>query len=475
MKQISHTLRAFGPRLRRGLQGGAALGAVVAMGACDTQRFVAVTDPDIISPELVTSAAAADALRLGVLGRFNAGTTGGVGMFLYSGMLTDEFESGDTFIERNQMDQRSVLIENANLEGGYRAIQRIRVGAQQAQKALRDYDASGAAWKKAEMFMVEGYALNLIAEHFCNGVPLSSVVDGIEQPGGAVTTVAMYNLAVAKYDSALALVGASGGTADDARVRNIVKIERGRTLLNLNRPADAAAAVSGVATNFVWLQEHNPSVRDNAVWSLNISGRRYLVGNAESGEGLNFFSAADPRLPTCTGGDAACRARPVPITNTAAFNNQPGLRVQLLWDERADPVALVTGIQARLIEAEAALRGTTPANAITILNDLRSTVRSLTNVPSLTLAPLTDPGTQDGRVDLLFRERAFWNYGLGMRLGDLRRMVRQYGRSQAAVFPSGAYGNSGLTYGSDVNFPIPQSERNNPAFGQDGACIDRNA
>src|SRR5687768_7660988 len=143
MKQISHTLRAFGPRLRRGLQGGAALGAVVAMGACDTQRLVAVSDPDIISPELVTSAAAADALRLGVLGRFNQGTTGGEGMFLYSGMLTDEFESGDTFIERNQMDQRSVLIENGNLDGGYRAIQRIRVGAQQAQKALRDYDATG--------------------------------------------------------------------------------------------------------------------------------------------------------------------------------------------------------------------------------------------------------------------------------------------------------------------------------------------
>ena len=172
---------------------------------------------------------------------------------------------------------------------------------------------------------------------------------------------------------------------------------------------------------------------------------------------------------------SSSRARPVPITNTAAFNNQPGLRVQLLWDERADPVALVTGIQARLIEAEAALRGATPANAITILNDLRSTVRSITNVPSLTLAPLTDPGTQAGRVDLLFRERAFWNYGLGMRLGDLRRMVRQYGRTQASVFPSGAYGTSGLTYGSDVNFPIPQAERNNPEFGQEGACIDRNA
>ncbi|MGZ8412865.1 MAG: hypothetical protein ACXW05_09040, partial [Gemmatirosa sp.] len=250
----------------------------------------------------------------------------------------------------------------------------------------------------------------------------------------------------------------------------------GRALLNVNRPADAATSVTGVPTNFVWLQEHNAAVRDNAVWSLNIAGRRYLVGNNESGEGLNFFSAADPRLPTCTGGDVACRARPVPITNTVAFNNQPGLRVQILWDERADPVALVTGIQARLIEAEAALRGSTPANAITILNSLRSSVTTLPGVGgAITLPALADPGTQDGRVNLLFRERAFWNYGLGMRLGDLRRLVRQYNRPAASVFPSGAYGNSGLNYGNDVNFPIPQSERNNPEFGQEGSCIDRNA
>jgi hypothetical protein len=476
MKQISHSLRTFSPRLRRGLQGGAALGLVAAMGACDTQRFVGATDPDIISPELVTSAAAADALRLGVLGRFNVGTTGGEGMFLYSGMLTDEFESGDTFIERNQMDQRSVQIENANLDGGYRAIQRIRVGAQQAQKALRDYDAQGAAWKKAEMYMVEGYALNLLAEHFCSGVPLSSVVDGIEQPGAGVTTAAMYALALAKYDSALALLPASATTADDNRVRNIVRIERGRTLINLNRPADAAASVTGVPTNFVWLQEHNAAVRDNAVWSLNISGRRYLVGDRESGEGLNFFSANDPRLPTCLGGDTRCRQSPPGLTNTVAFNNQPGMRAQLIWDERADPVALVTGIQARLIEAEAALRGTTPANAVTILNSIRSSITTLPGVGgAISLPALTDPGTQEGRIDLLFRERAFWNWGLGQRLGDLRRLVRQYNRPASAVFPSGAYGTSGLNYGTDVNFPIPQSERNNPAFGQEGACVDRNA
>jgi hypothetical protein len=87
------------------------------------------------------------------------------------------------------------------------------------------------------------------------------------------------------------------------------------------------------------------------------------------------------------------------------------------------------------------------------------------------LTPLTDPGTAAGRVDLLFRERAFWLYGTGSRLSDLRRMVRQYGRNAETVFPSGAYFRAG-TYGTDVNFAVPTVENQNPNFT---ACTDRNA
>ena len=38
------------------------------------------------------------------------------------------------------------------------------------------------------------------------------------------------------------------------------------------------------------------------------------------------------------------------------------------------------------------------------------------------LPSLTDPGTDSGRVSLMFRERAFWLFGTGTRLGDLRRL-----------------------------------------------------
>ena len=56
-------------------------------------------------------------------------------------------------------------------------------------------------------------------------------------------------------------------------------------------------------------------------------------------------------------------------------------------------------------------------------------------------------------------------------MSDLRRLIRQYGRTQDKVFPTGVYFKGG-SYGTDVNFPIPDSELLNPNFK---GCIDRNA
>jgi hypothetical protein len=66
-------------------------------------------------------------------------------------------------------------------------------------------------------------------------------------------------------------------------------------------------------------------------------------------------------------------------------------------------------------------------------------------------------------VDLLFQERGFWLYNTAHRLGDLRRLVRQYNRQQQNVFPSGPYFKGGV-YGNDVAFPVPFDEANNSLF-----------
>jgi len=124
-----------------------------------------------------------------------------------------------------------------------------------------------------------------------------------------------------------------------------------------------------------------------------------------------------------------------------------------------------------LIEAEAALAGGQPGDMITILNDLRSQVDDLmavvqpdyTNEDGLTLDPLVDPGTDEAREDLLFRERGFWLFLTGTRLGDLRRLVRDYGRAAEEVYPSGTYVQGG-DHGVDVVFEIDFDETNNPNY-----------
>jgi hypothetical protein len=89
-------------------------------------------------------------------------------------------------------------------------------------------------------------------------------------------------------------------------------------------------------------------------------------------------------------------------------------------------------------------------------------------LPALTLA-----GSQAAQVDQLFKERAYWLYLTSHRLGDLRRLVRQYNRPVESVFPTGSYHKSG-TYGTDVNVPIPQAEDNNPNFDR-SACVTTQA
>src|SRR6185312_952148 len=100
------------------------------------------------------------------------------------------------------------------------------------------------------------------------------------------------------------------------------------------------------------------------------------------------------------------------------------------------PFTVADGIEARLIQAEAAYHGVTTGTGTWLqqLNALRHA-----NALTSSLPDLTDPGTADARVDLIFQERAYWLYLTGHRLGDLRREIRNYQRSSENIFPTGAY------------------------------------
>src|SRR5512133_415695 len=129
--------------------------------ACSPDKILEVQTPDIIAPGAVSTPAGAEALRVGAFRQLNV-ATGGVetvepniaffdSMWLLSGLLADEFRSGDTFIERDETDRRAISESNAQVEGGYRALQRARVDAALAELALAKYDPDAPPWKRAQM------------------------------------------------------------------------------------------------------------------------------------------------------------------------------------------------------------------------------------------------------------------------------------------------------------------------------------
>jgi hypothetical protein len=142
-----------------------------------------------------------------------------------------------------------------------------------------------------------------------------------------------------------------------------------------------------------------------------------------------------------------------------------------MWTTRSAPINVVTGLDARLIEAEAKLNAGDFAGMTSILNALRAAPQNLGPITTPAMPALTAPATKDAAVSLFFREKAFWQFGRGQRLGDLRRMIRQYGRTQDQVFPTGVF-HKGGTYDVDVNAPVPDVEKSNPLFT---GCSDRSA
>ena len=468
--------------------------ASLAIGSCD--RALDVTDPDVIAAENVKSPEAAEGLRLGALGRLSDMTSGGESTFHFPGLLADEFRSGDTFVQRDATDQRFVREEVTVISNMWYAVNRTRTAANQAMDALRTYPPVAASALPlnqsniAQMYWLRGFAETAIAENYCNGTPISKfdVNGSVITYGGPESNAQVYARALGSFDSAATSAGVN---ARGDTVRILARIGLARVLMNQGRFVEAAAQISAtpaIPSGFRFRIFHQEAVSGTAVnqlWALNNSGRRYVVGDRDGTVGLNFASSGDPRIPVCRGNDAVCRG--FGVTNSVSFDNNFGASpriggpfyVQLVWPTRDDDVAIVTGVEARLIEAEAQLRSGDPAWLAT-LNTLRANFQSLkdptnTTTAAATLPPLTDPVTQTAREDLLFRERAFWLFGRGHRLADMRRLVRPtseggFGRAVDTVYPNGAFFKGG-TFGSDVNVIVPQSERNNPNFS---GCTDRN-
>ena len=94
---------------------------------CEQLRedLLAAEDPDVINPSTVTTPEAADALRIGALGRFRSATAGSESAWQDGGLLVDEWKSSNTFFQHNETDQRQVQESNSVIQGMLRNLYRF--------------------------------------------------------------------------------------------------------------------------------------------------------------------------------------------------------------------------------------------------------------------------------------------------------------------------------------------------------------
>lgn len=298
--------------------------------------------------------------------------------------------------------------------------------------ALRAYgDPATKHEYLAQMFAVRGSSILQIAEDICPGFPINDLqTSGRPIYSGPYTTDSAARYAVQTLDSALANVH------DSTRFANLAQVIKGRALLDLGQYTEAMNAVSTVPTSFQYGNDPQQGNRFYLNGAVGYTGSYYyIVGDRDGTNGLAFVSEHDNvRVPS------------VPI---GGHFNDPATQeyVSPKYQSASQPVLVATGIEARLIEAESRYNLDPSSTAwYTTLNTLRTDAG---------IAPLAAmPSTDTGKVNLIYHERAFWLYGTGRRLGDLRRLIRNYGRGAETVFPTGVSAIPGKQYGTMTAIPF---------------------
>jgi starch-binding outer membrane protein, SusD/RagB family len=386
------------------------LGFAFCVSALSGCSALEVNDPTFIESESLDNATGAGYLLTVARWRLAQATNRSA---FVGGVMTDEIFADlspyEMFNAEMLLDRRESSVYFGGSHGPSSVYGVWQILRKDATVAIPRVTAYGERTHVGELLALRAYAALQLAENICPGFPLREINGAEPVFGPPLSTQEAFTIAVQEFDSALVY-------ADSARVKNFANLGKARALLGLGRFAEAAAAAAAVPT--AYSEEIIPDANQLFLEPYPWGAQDYSAADRQGGNGLNFISAADPR---------------VALTPTVfAVNDTTFLEHSInKYASPSSPIVIANGIEARLIEAEAQLQS--PENPsgpwLQTLNALRATV---------SLPDTTDPGTANGRVDLLYRERAFWLFATGHRLGDLRRLMTVYGRAAETLFPTGA-------------------------------------
>jgi starch-binding outer membrane protein, SusD/RagB family len=450
---------------------GVALLAAAVVSACNIDRLLNTKDKDTATPGSINSASGLPNARAGAISQFQVafggsaagGGSSNEGQINMTALLTDEYVDLETFPTRITVDNRITAPGNGTLRGIFLDMSQARVSAERAVTLYQTYDSTNVF--HAEMLNLAGYSYVLFGEDYCSGIPFDAVnPNGSIVNGQPLTTDSIYGRALADFAAALQIAIADSAANDDPKgieQINLARLGTARVLLDRGQFAAASAVAGLVPPSFAYDIEGSTNTprENNGVWYFTTQ-LAFSVADVEGTNGLNFLSAGDPRVQAVDAG----------VPGFSGIG--PDFQIEQKYTSPTDPIPLATGLEAQLIDAEAKLQAGQIGPWATELNALRAAFPDTILSKHPLKADSTSAASPELRVDVMFRERAFWLYLTAHRLSDMRRLIRQYGRDPESVFPTGIDAITGSPYGTSVEFPVSSDETNNPNFH---GCFNNNA
>lgn len=400
--------------------------AVLALMATTGCRDITqVQPPDSLKPTDVQSPAGAVAFRAGALSDLSSSFSA---QSAYSGLFVDEFTVSTPSIAADFPDDQRVLSVSHAGDFPYAGLSDGRNNGIIAISLLKAY-APQPSWQIGEMYALIADAELEFSEDLCSGVPLATISGFTPSYGSTLSRQQLVRQVLTDLDSAAAY-----STGSDS-IANLAAVLRGRAYADSGDLAAASNAVQNVPLGFTYTAELSDTTAQNVIYALTIANGFITVSDQEGVNGLPFASANDPRVPI-------------------ASVQSNGLTINALTNvgNGSAPLTMANGIEAQLLQAEAALAAGQINTWTTILNSLR--LNAISPAMPILTADSTTTASPSMQLAVMFRERAFWLFGTGHREGDVRRLVRQYGLPVNTVYPIGPYLGGPSTYGSSVVFPV---------------------
>jgi len=429
----------------------AVVGTVLTLMGCDAaDRLLEADNPAKIREDQLDDATLADVMVNSVVGQLANEYSDPI---IWTGsMITDEHMSGINWPETKDLSRRILPYDVGPANTMFRSLSRMRFMADSISTRLDQLLPSPESdRRKALVLAYGGYAYTLMAETMC----VATIDVGAEM----YTPEQLADMAITRFESAIAVATAAGPVADD--VKNLANVGLARAAMITGDRETVMSAASRVPESFIWWVEYKYQVMSNSLQG-NVNGANHNMGVhprvlsawGEYGEVIPPEAQTDPRVqfnPNPRTGHDAQTILYTPFQSlsyseyTGTLQTDP-LNKPVLYDYDTD-IRLGSYLDAMHNYYEAAGPNGSGPEGTTL--EFVNSRRAVGNEEPVNLSG-------DALMAELREQRLRDLFLGGFRLGDLRRWKAQ---GVGDFFPTGTYPNPVMgEYGTLECFPLPIAE-----------------